>query len=337
MIDWFYPNWLLALWLVPVVGFILFSAARWRARTAKKFADAPMLQKLAPRISVAGQIVKTVLALTAFTCLLLAIARPRWGSYMQDVTTSGTDIFILLDVSRSMLAEDVKPNRLKRAKSDILDLIDRTQGDRVGLVAFAGSPLLTVPLTTDLDYFRDQLADLNPDSIGRGGSMPGDAILKALSSMESQFDRQQVIVMVTDGEDQDSFPDEAAKAAAERGVRIITVGLGDPDEGARIPIRDENGSLSYVQYDDQEVWSVLEEETLKGLAEATGGAYIPARTSVYDLGEIYETQLASVVESEGAQKRQRKRERFQWFAAAGLFCLILDGLLTAFRSPAQQS
>ncbi|MFK7822455.1 MAG: VWA domain-containing protein [Planctomycetaceae bacterium] len=336
MIDWYSPGWLLSLWVVPVLGFFLFSAVRWRSRNAESFASAGMLKRLAPNSSVFSRYAKALLVLVATTCLLIAIARPRWGTYMQDVSTSGSDIFVVLDVSRSMLAEDVRPNRLDRAKSDILDLVAKAEGDRVGLIAFAGTPLLQVPLTTDLDFFRSTLTELSTDVVPRGGSMLGDAILKALKAMESRFDRQQVIVLVTDGEDQDSFPEEAAKAAAERGVKIVSVGLGDPIDGARIPVRDGSGNLSYVQYNGAEVWSILKEDTLKELAETTGGAYIPARTSVYDLGEIYENHLSAITEDPNdTQQRERLHERFQWFAAFAFFCLLVEGFLSSFRSSKQ--
>lgn len=332
MIDWFEPNWLLTLWVVPIVAFLLFAAARWRARTLQQFASATMLSRLAPATDGSRRILKVVLVVVALLCLLLAIARPRYGTYMQDISTSGTDVYILLDVSRSMLAEDAKPNRLERAKSDIVDLANRLQGDRIGLIAFAGTAVLKVPLTTDVDFFRTELAQVTTDTTPRGGSMIGNAILKALQSMESRFDRQQVIVLITDGEDQDSFPDQAAAAAAERDVQIITVGIGDPDEGGRIPIRGRSGGLAYLQHNGQEVWSVLREDTLKGLAETTGGAYIPARTSVYDLGDIYENHLSSITRAKtDVQRRKRLRERYQLFAAIAFFCLVTDGLVSVFR------
>lgn len=331
MIDWFQPNWLLALWLVPVVAFLLFATARWRRRAAERFAAAPMLNRLAPQADGGRRLAKVVLVTVALICLLLAMARPRYGTYMQDISTSGTDIYILLDVSRSMLAEDVKPNRLERAKSDVLDLVNRLQGDRIGLIAFAGTPVLKAPLTLDTDFFREQLNAVSTDATPRGGSMLGDAILKSLESMESRYDRQQVLVLITDGEDQNSFVQEAASAAAERDVRIISVGIGDPNDGARIPVRSKSGALSYLQYNGQEVWSVLREETLKELAQRTGGAYIPARTSVYDLGDIYENHLSAITRSQrDVQKRRRLRERFQLFAGIAFFCLVIDGLLSAF-------
>ncbi|MEO8498506.1 MAG: VWA domain-containing protein, partial [Planctomycetota bacterium] len=268
--------------------------------------------------------------------LIFAAARPRWGVYFEDVQSRGVDMFVLLDVSRSMLAEDVAPNRLERAKSDIRDLLQYLQGDRVGLIAFAGAAVVQTPLTTDQGFFRLVLDDTDSDSAPRGGSLIGDAIRTALEAMEPRQDRDQVIVLITDGEDHDSFPTEAAKAAAERDVKVICVGLGDTEEGRRIPIRDEAGNLSYMKHDGQEVWSKMDEAVLKEIAVTTKGAYIPAKTTAYDLGKVYSDHLAGLTRGEiNAEKRKRYRERFQLFVVLGLAALLLEMVIP--RSPTGSS
>jgi Ca-activated chloride channel family protein len=240
-------------------------------------------------------------------------------------------MFVLLDVSRSMSAQDVRPSRLERAKSDIRDLLARVKGDRVGLIVFAGASVVKVPLTTDQGFFALVLDDIDFASAPRGGSLIGDAIRKALASMPEEHDRDQVLVLITDGEDHDSFPDEAAKLAAERGIKIFTLGLGDVTEGNRIPLRDEDGSLHFLQHDGQEVWSRLDEGLLKSVALRTGGAYIPGRTSAYDLGQIYEDHLASLAHGSAiTERRLRYREQFQWFLAFGLGCLLLEMLISRY-------
>jgi Ca-activated chloride channel family protein len=169
------------------------------------------------------------------------------------------------------------------------------------------------------------LDDTDPESAPRGGSLIGDAIRKALEAMEPRHDRDQVIVLITDGEDHDSFPAEAAQAAAERDVKVICVGLGDTEEGMRIPIRDEAGNLSYMKYDGQEVWSKMDEPLLKEIALTTKGAYIPAKTRAYDLGQVYAEHLAGLTRGEiTAEKRKRYRERFQLFVVLGLTTLLLE-------------
>ncbi|MDA1048877.1 MAG: VWA domain-containing protein [Planctomycetota bacterium] len=326
------PQLLLLLWLLPVVGGLLVYAQRRRATAAHRFAGDVMLPRLMPAIARGRIWTKGVVLLVGLGLLTFAAARPRWGVYFEDVQARGVDMFVLLDVSRSMLAEDVAPNRLERAKSDIRDLLQYLQGDRVGLIAFAGAAVVQSPLTTDQGFFQLVLDETDPDSAPRGGSLIGDAIRKALESMEPRHDRDQVIVLITDGEDHDSYPAEAAQAAAQRGVKVICVGLGDTEEGMRIPIRDETGSLTYMKHDGQEVWSKMDEALLREIALTTEGAYIPAKTRAYDLGQVYSQHLAGLTRGEiSADKRKRYRERFQWFVVLGLAALLVEMVIA--RSP----
>lgn len=257
--------------------------------------------------------------------LIAAAARPQFGVVIEEVSSRGMDLYVLLDVSRSMLAEDVAPNRLGRAKSDILDLLPKLEGDRVGLIAFAGAPVELVPLTTDQGFFRMALDDVDPDSAPRGGSLIGDAIRRAMEAMTERQDRDQVIVLITDGEDHESFPQEAAKQAAERGIRIISIGLGDTSEGARIPRQNDDGTRAYTQADGQEIWSKMNEPLLQEIATTTSGAWIPARTRTYDLGQVYEDHLAGLTRGEfRSDRRRRFKEQFQLFAIGGLLLLVAE-------------
>ena len=329
--HWQNPQLLLLWWLLPLlVGLIVF-ARRRSSQAAQQFAEHTMLARLLPAEDPLRSWTKVILLVAATACLVAAAARPRWGVYFQEVRSRGVDLFVLLDVSRSMLAEDVAPNRLIRAKSDILDLLTKLEGDRVGLIAFAGAAVVKAPLTTDQGFFRMVLDDIDTDSAPRGGSLIGDAVRKALESMEQQHDRDQVIVIITDGEDHDSFPEEASQQAAERGVKICTVGLGDTDEGRRIPIRDASGNLTYVQHDGQEIWSRMDEELLKKMALTTDGAYIPAKTRAYDLGEVYEKRLTGLTQGEiSSERHTRYRERFQLFILLGLGLLLIEMLIPRY-------
>jgi Ca-activated chloride channel family protein len=326
------PEFLYFSWILPILILLLIYAHRKRMSTAKRFVDPEMVRRLVPATGELRPWIKGAAIVLGVACLLLAAARPRWGVYFEKVSARGVDLFVVLDVSKSMLAEDVAPNRLGRAKSDILDLLRKLEGDRVGLITFAGAAVVKVPLTTDQGFFRMVLADVDTDSAPRGGTLIGDAVRKAIDSMQEDRDRDQVIVMITDGEDHDSFPIEAAKQAAERKIKIITVGLGDTNEGSRIPIRDENGNLVYVKDDQQEVWSIMDERLLKEIALATEGAYVPARTRAYDLGQIYEEHLAGLTRGDVyAEKRKRYRERFQWFVCLGLGFLLLEMMVPRHR------
>lgn len=336
--NWGFPTALFALWLVPLIGFLTIRAHVKRRNAATTFVDPAMVTRLMPRFSLARAWCKAVLLMAALSLLIVAAARPRFGTYFEEMSARGVDLFVVLDVSRSMLAEDVKPNRLERARSDVLDLLTKLEGDRVGLIVFAGAAVMKVPLTTDQGFYKMILEEVDSSSAPRGGTLIGDAIRKALESMEPRVDRDQAIVLITDGGDQDSFPKEAAKEAAERGVRVIAIGLGDVGEGARIPKRNDDGGLSFVQHEGQEIWSKMDEQLLKDIAATTNGAYVPAQTLSYDLGQIYDDQLARLTQGEiNAEKRKRFKERFQWFGGLGLIFLLLEMLIPAYAKPTEQT
>ena len=204
---------------------------------------------------------------------MIALGGPQFGTQYEEVVPRGSDLYVLIDVSRSMLAEDVPPSRLGRAKADVAALVNRLEGERVGLIAFAGQAVVKCPLTVDYDTFRRSLDELDPDSAPRGGTAIGDAIRKALEVFHARTERDQAILLITDGDDQQSYPLEAAAIAAERHVTIFTVGLGDADSGRRIP--QKAASKSYVEYQGQQVWSKLDGALLKDIALKTSGVYVP--------------------------------------------------------------
>jgi Ca-activated chloride channel family protein len=330
--HWENPSWLLAWWLLPVVACLFVMARRRRQSAALRFAEPALLVRLLPSSSALRGGCKAAMVLAALGLLVAGAARPRWGVELETVRARGVDLFVLLDVSRSMLADDVAPNRLGRAKSDIRDLLEHLEGDRVGLIVFAGAAIVTVPLTTDHRYFLDVLDEVGPASAPRGGTLIGDAIRKAVESLEPRADRDQVIVLITDGEDHDSYPAEAARQAAERGIKIFAIGLGDLEEGRRIPVRDEQGNQSYLRHEGHEVWSKMNEKSLSEMALSTGGAYVPARTRVYDLGQVYRDHFARLTRGElAAQTQRRSRDQFQWFLLGGLTLFLVDLMTPRFR------
>ena len=288
------------------------------------FFESSIIDRLMPTLDAGRFFRKALLLLLAFVLGIVAIAGPRFGTYYEEVTKSGVDVFILLDVSRSMLAEDVIPNRLDRAKLDIQDLLKHVAGDRVGLIVFAGRPIIKVPLTTDHAFFLHELRLVDTNSAPRGGTAIGDAIRLALRAMPPEADRERAIVLITDGEDQESMPLEAAKDAAERQIRILTIGLGNPVDGGRIPIRNQSGSLTYLRHDGQEIWSRMDESTLREIARLTEGAYVAAGTRTFDLGQIYADSIGRMQGSAyQAEQRQRQRHQYQIFLAVAVLCLLL--------------
>ncbi|MEW6746410.1 MAG: VWA domain-containing protein [Planctomycetota bacterium] len=331
-IVWENATALYFLWLVVPVAWLFVHANRRRIRAALRFADQSMVLRLMPVLTGSRPWVRSALLVAALVCFGVALARPRWGVYFETISQRGADVMVLLDVSRSMLARDVTPNRLERAKSDIRDLLRQFHGERVGLIAFAGKPVVVCPLTTDQGFFRFILDQVGPGSAPRGGTAIGDAIREALRAMEERRDRDQAILLITDGEDHDSFPKEAAASASERNVKIFAVGLGDPAEGERVPVEGDGGTASYMKYKGEVVWSKMEERLLQEIALTTGGAYVPAKTQVYDLGEVYEKHLASLESGEiSAEKRKRYRERFQIFLGLGLVLLLAEAVVGPYR------
>ncbi len=318
------PPYLLLLWLIPVLFVLLRRSFKRKRKAAERFLEPVMVERLFPRFSGTRAVFRGGVLLSAFTLLFFAVAGPQFGVSFEEVHRSGADVFVLLDVSRSMLAEDVPPNRLQRAKSDIRDLQQRVVGDRIGLIVFAGKPIVKVPLTTDQGFFNDVLENVGPNDAPRGGTAIGDAIRKALASMSAESGRDQAIVLITDGDDQDSMPLEAAQEAATRNIPILCIGMGDTVEGGRIPIRDDAGNKTFLKYDGREVWSKVDEKSLREIATITHGLYIPAAGKTFDLGLIYVTQLGRMQGNEfQVEHRKRYREQFQIFLAVAVGLLLL--------------
>lgn len=327
---WENPNMLVAFWILPLLAAILLRAHRKRLAAAARFVDPVMVRRLMPPLKSPRPWIKGALLLAALALLIVAAARPRFGVYFEEVSHRGVDLFVLLDVSRSMTATDVAPSRLDRAKSDIRDLLSRLVGDRVGLIVFAGRPSLKVPLTTDHGFFQMALDEVDIRSAPRGGSLIGDAIRGAVEAMPERRDRDQAIVLITDGDDQESYPLDAARGAAERGIKIFAVGLGNAREGARVPVQ-QDGQPQYLTHEGEVVWSKLNEPLLREIALVTQGAYIPAGTRAYDLGQIYERHLARLAQGEiQSERRKRHREQFQVFLGLGLILLLAEMAIPSY-------
>src|SRR5262249_20404658 len=234
--EWQQPEWLyLILPLVAAWLVLSLYSRRKRQRAAGAFVAQAMWPRILPAGSLARFLVKLLLRETALVAGLIALAGPRFGAQYEEVIPRGSDLYVLIDVSRSMLAQDVPPSRLGRAKADVAALVNRLDGERIGLIAFAGQAGVKGPPTVGFGALRRSLDELDPSSAPRGGTAIGDAIRKALEVFQARSERDQAILLITDGDDQQSYPLEAAAVAAERHVTIFTVGLGDADQGARIP------------------------------------------------------------------------------------------------------
>ncbi len=333
-------RWLNLLWAVVALALIGVYGVWRRRRALRLFADAELLARLAPRESWARPLVRIGLVVAALAALVAGLTGPRWGEQTQVLLRRNMDIFILLDVSRSMLARDVMPSRLERAKLAIRDdLLPALGGDRVGLVAFAGVPALVCPLTSDYGFFRLALADVDQRSAGKGGTVIGDAIRKAAKLFaEDKLDTHKAILLITDGEDQDSFPVEAAASAwQDQKIPVIALALGDPEQGARIPIPEGTGTPAetFLEYKGQVVRSKANFTALEQVARASpAGVFVAAGTSNFDLGKIYSGVVNAVRATESQEQRKvQQPAQFHPFAVAALVLVAVDSLLRAGLRP----
>ena len=309
-------------WLVAVPVVIVFLGLAWRARrqALRRFAVAPVtfVNELARRW-------KTVLLVAGILFGALALTQPRWGFEWREVKRTGVDVFVLLDVSKSMLTEDVRPNRLTQAKFACEDLLNKLEGDRVGLIAFAATAFVQCPLTVDYEAFRLTLRDASPGVIPRGGSAIGAAIRTALKAFEAGEGRDRAIVLITDGEQTESDALAAADEAAKASVHIYAIGVGTT-EGELIPVREEGKPLEFQKNPEGAVVkSRLDEGTLKQLALKTTGIYVRSAAGDFGMDTIYEKGIGQLQRQEAEAKLQKRYfERFQWPLGIGLTLLAAE-------------
>jgi len=324
-------GWLNLLWVVlAVVAAGIYGI--WRRRVGlRRFADPHLLPRLVPGAGLGRPLLRLSLVATALLVLVGALIGPRWGQETQMLLRRNVDVLVLLDVSRSMLARDLAPSRLERAKLAIRDdLLPALGGDRIGLIVFAGVPALACPLTCDYGFFRLALDDVGPQSVGRGGTLIGDAIRKAGTLLaEDKLDTHKIVILITDGEDHESYPVEAAASLWEdQRVPIIALALGDPEQGARIPVKTDRGE-TYLEHAGQVVRSKADFATLQRVAGVSGqGVFVPVGTSNFDLASIYR-QVVSKLRSteEGQQQRVRQPARSHAFCVVALVLVLFESVL----------
>ena len=320
-----------ALWLllvVPILGAALIFAHRRRQRALVEFADAALLPRLAPDVSNRRRLARDLLRLGTLAACAVALAGPRWGFHWEEVHREGVDLVVALDVSKSMLAADVKPNRLERAKLSILDLLRLLDGDRIGLVAFAGTAFLQCPLTLDYDAFAQSLAAVGVGIIPRGGTAIERAIDAGTKAFEGRQGKHGALILITDGEDHEGDANRAAARAAEEGIKVFTVGIGTV-EGELIPFVDQAGQQGFLKdRTGKVVKSRLDEAALHTIAEKTGGAYVRASGSLLGLDELFRDHIATLERRELESKIERRYEdRFQVPLAIALFLFVVESLI----------
>lgn len=332
MIAWRDSLAFVALVAVPALIAFFVWARRRRQRALEAFVAAALLPAVVPDIDPRRRTIRAALLTAATALLVLALAGPKWGFRWEEVRREGIDLIVALDTSRSMLATDVKPNRLARAKLAVRDLLGQLHGDRIGLVAFAGGAFVQCPLTLDYGVFAESLEAIEVGIIPRGGTNLTAAIDAGLAAFDGRQGKHQALVLITDGESHEGDVKEAIKRASERGVKIYTVGIGTPD-GELIP--GESGGF-FKDRAGQAVKSRLDEETLQQVATDTGGVYLRTAGASLGLSELYRDYIASMEKRELASTLERRFEqRYQAPLALALLLLLVEPLVGERRAPAR--
>ncbi|RMF60631.1 MAG: VWA domain-containing protein, partial [Calditrichaeota bacterium] len=315
--------------LVPLAIGFYYSVFKWKKRALARFGNLDLVQKLSQSTSRGRQVTKATLIVLGILFMTLALARPQIGTRLEEVKREGVDIFVALDVSYSMLAEDIKPSRLAKAKHEISTFIDLLQGDRIGLIAFAGEAFVQCPLTLDYGAAKTFLDIMDPSLIPEPGTNLGAAIALAMKSFESKERKYKVLVLITDGEDHGKDVQKVAEAADKEGVVIFTVGIGSP-KGVPIPLYDQYGNRKGFKKDrnGEVVLTKLDQLTLEKVALTTGGKYYHSVTGETKLEQIYQ-EISKMEKKElASMKFAQYEDRFQYVLVFAIFFLALEAVLS---------
>lgn len=323
-------TYLWLLWIIPVLVVFLVWAYRRRRQLVRSFLSPSLEPILMGQISQTRRVWKSALLLAGVVFVILSLLRPQWGYHWEDIKRRGSDIVIALDVSKSMLAEDIKPSRLERAKQKIKDLMVMMEGDRIGLVAFAGTAFIQCPLTLDYGALSMFLDYADTDLIPLPGTAVARAVKEAIKIFEPSGSSKagRAIILITDGEDHEGDPVKAAEEAKKENIRIYTIGIGQ-ESGAPIPVSGEEGGGFMKDKGGSLVISKLNEEVLQKIALITGGSYVHSVTGDIDLEKIYREGIRQEVSRTELKSTRRRRmeERFQWPLLIGIILMAAGEML----------
>ncbi|MDA0317123.1 MAG: VWA domain-containing protein [Bacteroidetes bacterium] len=318
---WF---WLL---LIPLGMLLLFLWTQlWKKRTKRKFSDLKLLKRLSPDQSLFKSVLKFITLSLGFICLIIALVNPKIGTSLQTVKREGVDIVFAIDVSKSMLAEDIAPNRLEKAKQLTTQIINTLVSDRVGIIAYAAKAVPQLPITTDYSAAKMFLQNMNTDMLSSQGTAIDEAIQLSRSYYNDEEQTNRVLVIISDGEDHNNLSLDVAEAAAKEGIKIFTIGVGT-EKGGPIPIKRNGIVMSYKKdQNDATVITKLNKKTLSEIADEANGTYVDGKNTsdvIETVGEILNKMDKKEFE---AKEFAEFKDQFQWFLGLGLFFLILDVL-----------
>ena len=326
-----HTEFLYALLLIPALAGIFMWMLLWQKRAMTRFGDRNIIQQLIPGVSKNRLLFKFILIMVAYAFLIIAVANPQTGSKLVQGERKGIDIVIALDVSNSMLAQDIKPDRLERSKQAISKLIDKLKNDRIGIVVFAGHAYVQMPVTTDYSAAKMFLSTISTKMVPTQGTAIGEALTMAASEFDDET-HSRAIILITDGENHEDNAVKAAKDAAEKGIHVYTIGMGLPD-GAPIPEYQNGRQVGYKKDDKgQTVITRLDEPMLQEIASAGDGIYVRANNSEAGLRTVYD-EINKLEKTKFESKMFSDYEdRFQYFIAASLLFLILELIVFERRS-----
>ena len=321
------PIYFYVLFAIPALVVLFLLVMLWKKRTQSKFADSNLLKRLSPSHSAFKSFLKLLVASLAIACFSFGLVNPKIGTKLETVKREGVDVVFALDVSKSMLAEDIAPNRLEKSKQLVTQIINSLAGDRIGVIGYAGSAFPQVPITTDFSSAKLFLSGMNTDMVSSQGTAINEAIRMAETYFDDEEQTNRVLFIVSDGEDHEGSVSEIASEANEMGIRIFTIGVGTV-QGGPIPIK-RNGVLQSYKRDqnNEQVITRLGEETLKGIAEAADGEYLNGANTKEVVDSVRAILNGMDKKEFDAKQFTDFKDQFQWFLAGALFLLVFDLLL----------
>ncbi|MCP4054249.1 MAG: VWA domain-containing protein [Mesoflavibacter sp.] len=316
--------WFWALLIIPVIVVFFLLLLLWKKQTQKKFADKALLKRLSPNQSVFKSVLKIIVLSLAFASLAIALVNPKIGTKLETVKREGVDIVFAIDVSKSMLAEDIKPNRLEKSKQLVSQIINNLGSDRVGIIAYAGKAFPQLPITTDYSAAKLFLQNMNTDMLSSQGTAINEAILLAKTYYDDDEQTNRVLVIISDGEDHSEAAVQVAEQASQEGIKIFTIGVGET-KGGPIPLK-RNGIVTGYKKDSQgeTVITRLDETTLKNIAAQANGQYIQGRTTDKVVNQMKDIlNKMDKTEFEAKQIADFK-DQFQWFLGLAILLFFID-------------
>ncbi len=310
--------------VIPVIILLFIGLQIWKRSVQKKFANSSLLKRLSPNQSLFKSVLKVFVLCAAFACLSIALVNPKIGTKLETVRSEGVDIVFAVDVSKSMLAEDIAPNRLEKSKQLVTQIVNSLVSDRVGIIAYAGKAFPQLPITTDYASAKMFLQNMNTDMMSSQGTAISEAIQLSKTYFDNEDQTNRVLVIISDGEDHDGEALNVAEEAAEQGIKILTVGVGDL-KGGPIPIKRNGVILNYKKDNNGEtVITRLDETTLKDIASEANGVYISGRNTA-DVVSAIKGELDKMDKQEFESKQIADfKDQFQWFLGIGILLLFID-------------